>query len=337
MKKQYPLLLPAAIGMLVLILDGQTAVAGVRDGVELCIRTLIPSLFPFFFFSTLLTGTLIGQPMKLLAPLGSLCGIPSGAESLLMVGFLGGYPVGAQNVAEAFRRGQITKSDAERMLCFCNNAGPSFIFGMIGPMFSDWRIPWLIWGIHITGAILTALVTYEKPLPSTFSSNKQITPTEALERSVKAMATICGWVVLFRMLLAFLDSWFLWLVNDTMQVLISGFLELSNGCICLSIIDSDGLRFTLASIMLALGGICVTMQTASVVSGLSLWRYLPGKLLQGCFSVLLCFAAQILFPVEQRLHFHPLILCPEIILTLVLIMILRQNKKTSSIPGIIGV
>ena len=40
----------AALGMLVLILDSKTALAGAREGIDLCIRTVIPSLFPFFLF-----------------------------------------------------------------------------------------------------------------------------------------------------------------------------------------------------------------------------------------------------------------------------------------------
>ena len=45
----------AAIVMLILILDGRCALYGAAEGLELCIRTVIPSLFPFFFFSTNVT------------------------------------------------------------------------------------------------------------------------------------------------------------------------------------------------------------------------------------------------------------------------------------------
>ena len=47
--------------MLALILDGRTAIDGARQGIELCLRTVIPSLFPFFVLSILLTSSLLGM------------------------------------------------------------------------------------------------------------------------------------------------------------------------------------------------------------------------------------------------------------------------------------
>ena len=38
----------AALGMIVLILDAKTALSGAREGIDLCMRTVIPALFPFF-------------------------------------------------------------------------------------------------------------------------------------------------------------------------------------------------------------------------------------------------------------------------------------------------
>ena len=37
-----------ALGLLILILDGKTAYNGAVDGIELCLKTVIPALFPFF-------------------------------------------------------------------------------------------------------------------------------------------------------------------------------------------------------------------------------------------------------------------------------------------------
>ena len=81
--------------MLALILDGRTAIDGARQGIELCLRTVIPSLFPFFVLSILLTSSLLGSSLAVLRPLGRLFGMPDGAESLLIPAFLGGYPVAA--------------------------------------------------------------------------------------------------------------------------------------------------------------------------------------------------------------------------------------------------
>ena len=108
--------------------------------------------------------------------------------------------------------------------------------------------------------------------------------------SVKSMGIVCGWVVLFRIIVTFLQSWCLWLLPRWGQILVIGLLELSNGCCELSgIIDMEG-RFILCSCMLAFGGICVILQTASVIKGLSLSGYIKGKILQTIFSALICCA-----------------------------------------------
>ena len=46
----------AGVGLLILILDSSLALEGARTGMDLCIRTVIPSLFPFFVLSV--SGTL---------------------------------------------------------------------------------------------------------------------------------------------------------------------------------------------------------------------------------------------------------------------------------------
>ena len=48
----------AACAMLVMILDTRTAVISARDGVLLCLNTVIPSLFPFIVLSTALLNNL---------------------------------------------------------------------------------------------------------------------------------------------------------------------------------------------------------------------------------------------------------------------------------------
>ena len=80
----------AALGILILILDSKTALRGAAESIDLCVRTVIPSLFPFFLLSGILVKSLMGNKFPLLRPIGRLLGIPEGAESLLISGFLGG-------------------------------------------------------------------------------------------------------------------------------------------------------------------------------------------------------------------------------------------------------
>ena len=326
----------AGCGMVFLILDGKTALDGAVEGINLCLNTLIPSLYPFILLSILLTGALTGQAVPFLRPAASLCKIPKGTESLLVMGFFGGYPVGARSTAQMYRTGQLSRIHAARMICICNNAGPSFIFGILGSMFSRAFVPWVLWAIHIFSALLTGIALPGDSIRTTVTpASGQTRLTEALEQAVKVMASLCGWVVLMRMVLAFLDRWILWMLPPAVQIGLSGILELANGCVRLQQIDSEALRFIIASGMLSFGGICVMFQTASVSDGIPMTLYFPGKLLNCSISILIsAFAVPFCFP-GQPVHYT--FAAFAAVLGGICLCAFFFSKKSSRIPAVIGV
>lgn len=343
-RKQWWSGLICVLGISVLILDSKTAFQGALEGLEICLRTVIPALFPFLFLCIFLTPILSGAKIKFLRPMGKLCGIPAGAEQLLLLGFLGGYPIGAQAISSAWKGGSLTKISAHRMLGFCSNAGPSFLFGMGAALFSKSSVAWVLWLIHIISALITgALIPRKQEADFNISITQPITLVLALERSIKAMANICGWVLLFRVLLTFLERWCFWLFHDNIRILLIGLIELSNGCIEIGSIYAEGGRFVWMSVILGFGGICVLAQTLSATKDLGIGFYFPGKLLQSCLSFLLAYGIQFyLFP--ARHHFfisagYIAIVC-SLAISLILFMyrkkivaILSQiiyNKKKSS-------
>lgn len=286
--KKYRTGLLAALAMAVLILDSKTALQGAGEGIELCLHTVIPALFPFFVLSSMINSVFIGKSLPILRPLGKLCGLPSGCESLLVLGLIGGYPVGAQSVSEAYRQGAITVPTAKRLLGFCNNAGPSFIFGMAASLFTNACVPWLLWLIQVVSAVMVGILLPGKDnYTASLQRMTQITLTQALQQSLRNMAAVCGWVILFRVYLNICNRWFLWLLTPTLQTIFTGILEMSNGCWSLTGVEDPGIRFLLACCFLTFGGLCVCMQTASVSRRLGLGMYLPGKLLQTVFSFFL--------------------------------------------------
>lgn len=328
----------AASGMLLLILDGKTALAGAAEGVGLCIRSLIPSLFPFFVLSSVLTNTMNGQALPFFRGIGKLCRMPEGSEYLFAVGALGGYPMGAQSVAQAYRQGALSRTDARRMMAFCNNAGPSFVFGIVAPFFSLPCTGWMLWAIQILSAIMVAiLIPSNKPTDFTTPENSQLPFTKLLEKSLRSIGLVCGWVILFRMLLSFLNKWVLWLFPPTVQVAVAGILELTNGCLQLGAVQSEGLRFILASVMLSFGGLCVLFQTVSVSERLSMSAYLPAKVLQSILSAMLAIVVQGFFPAGIHISIPVsgiLYLC---IIGSIIVISLRFFEKRCSIPAPIGV
>lgn len=330
----------AAMGMAMLILDTKTAIAGATEGLDLCIQTVIPSLFPFFLMSIVLTGSLMGRAIPPLTPIARLLRIPAGAESLLAVGLLGGYPVGAQCIAQACREGSLSHSDGRRMLAFCSNAGPAFLFGVGAKLFPSIWMCWLLWGIHIASAGIVGLLSAGGAVePVALPEQCPPSLSASLEQSIRIMAAVCGWVVLFRILIAFVQRWFLWLLPKEAQLVICGILELANGACGLLEIENIGMRFLLFSVFLSLGGLCVTMQTFSVTehSGLDRTMYLPGKVTQAAISLLLASAAQFLFPAQWQWFpgFVPLAIGIGICLTYGFLN--GKRKNSSRIPASAGV
>ena len=87
--------------MLILVLDSKTALLGAQKGIELCIYTVIPSLFPFFVISILLTGALSGSSLAMLRPILRFCKMPEGSGNLLTVGPGGGVRCPKQMLSDA--------------------------------------------------------------------------------------------------------------------------------------------------------------------------------------------------------------------------------------------
>lgn len=283
MKKAIYTAVAAAIGMFLMILDAKTAIQGAAEGLNICIRTVIPSLFPFFFLTKMITASSGSFSFKFLRPVGRLCKIPQGSETFMFLGWFGGYPIGAQVLENAVKQGSLDRKSAEKMLGFCNNPGPAFIFGITGLLFDKPYIPWILWGILILSALLTGMIL---PCQSSHTVKQiKIAKPNYMTDALKAMASVCGWIVLFRTLLNIVHRWVLWFVPVTWQVLLTGLLEISNGCMGLSSIVSSSERFILASVILCTGGLCVAMQTVSVSPSLNHKTYFIGKLIQTLFII----------------------------------------------------
>lgn len=288
MKQQKPMAAVFAfLGLVILIFDGKTALTGAAEGMELCLKVVIPSLFPFLYLCSVLTNALWGIRIPGIRSAGKILGIPEGAESLLISGFLGGYPAGAQAIGDAYRHGRLSRGCAEHLLSFCSNAGPAFLFGITAAQFSNPQIVWKLWYIQIISAVVTAMLDSPLSREKTELQDKKLSASGILAGTVKAMALICAWIILFRMLTAFLERWVLWYLPEEFQVLLIGMLELSNGCCCLTMISNEAVRFVICSAVLSFGGICVAMQTLSALGDLSIWPYLRGKITQTCFSLIL--------------------------------------------------
>lgn len=298
-RKKLCRLFPLLCGILALILDAPTASKGAREGITLCLETVVPSLFPFFFMSVLLVGTLRNYRFVTGDFLCKAWNLPKGCESILVIALTGGYPIGAKTVSDACEQKMITKEDALHMIGFCNNAGPAFILGMTPMLFSTPLIPWILWLLQILSAWAAAKLQGHPSKTAMQEADIQgkITYSAAMLQSLRSMALVSGWIILFRALLALFQKWVLFPLPVWLRVFICGLIELSNGCCMLSEIPREDVRFFLCALLLCAGGLCVTMQTVSMLHHLDASEYLRGKAVQcGICSLMTAVLLPFLFP-----------------------------------------
>ena len=274
-RKNILFFLPIAALMALLLLRSQVVADAVRQGLSLCAQSLLPALFPFFVAVSWAVNCGLFHTLQSM-------GIPTSA-AVFFLGALGGYPLGARTVGEAYRSALLTKQEAEHLLACCNNAGPAFILVVVGQsVFRSTAAGLALWGIHLAAALLVALLFCRRQAARTPSPIPNISPAAAFIAAVgsaaETMLRLSAFVVFFTVVMALLASLF-----GTVSPLLAGFLELTVGITALT---PHRLGFTVAAGLLGWGGVSVHCQAAAVLSDtdLSLRHYLLGKALQGLLS-----------------------------------------------------
>lgn len=284
-RKLWALILASVMALL--LWRSAVAAEAVRRGLTLCARSVIPALFPYFVVSGLFISLDLADGVgRRLEPLTRrLFGVGGAGASAFFLGLLGGYPVGGRTVGQLYRAGRLSKDEAERLLAFCNNAGPSFILGVVGVgCFGSLRTGIYLYLVHAFSAVLVGILFRKKAPVSGQKVRYSATfePIAAFVRAVgeaaEGMVRLCGFVVFFLVILALITD-----LTGLNHPVLLGFVELTSGVTAL-----EGSRGNLAwaAALLGWGGLSVHGQTAAVLSDtdLGLGRYFLGKILQAIFS-----------------------------------------------------
>lgn len=318
-----------------LIFFSKSNISAAKTGLDLFANSVIPSLFPFFVATELLSHTniikLLGSSFnRFMKPLFNVRG--EGSFALIM-GIISGYPVGAK-IACNFRKNNIcSKEECERLLSFTNNSGPLFIVGTVGiTMFKSSTIGILLLLTHILAALTVGVIfrfwkcsnRRKKRLHRGFDESTIYSNTsnvdlsnlggvlgESISNSISTLLTIGGFVVLFSVIISILQSsHFLNLFAFAFKAFgipfnlgsstLLGMLEITNGISCISTIalKKISINIIIIAFLLGFGGISVMLQVWSIVSktDLSIKPYILGKLLHGLFSACYVFVFMHSFP-----------------------------------------
>ncbi len=309
----------------------QESMAAAKDGLALCYNVIIPSLFPFFVLSSLVVelglAGYLGRALEgIMRPLFNVSGACASAFAL---GFIGGYPVGAKTAISLYENGMCTKTEAERLLSFCNNSGPAFILGVVGAgIFSSSRIGVLLYLAHAAASICIGLLfrfykaggrgtgRRTNSRPRFEAKHFAAAFTGSVKSSFFSTLNICAFVIFFTVVirLLFLSgvlpgiAQLLGLLLSPLGVtetwaerLLTGALEISSGVWTLSGEGALAGRLSAAAFMLGWAGLSVHCQVLSFIgdSGLSVRTYITGKLLHGGLSVLFAGVLSRVFLLEE--------------------------------------
>ena len=297
------------------------SVAAAIDGLALSFSVVIPALFPFFVLSNLMVSLGLTRYLdRLFAPMmRPLFNVSGAGASALVLGLVGGYPVGAKTAVSLYESGRITKSEAERLLAFCNNAGPAFVFGVVGVgIFASSHVGVLLYLSHVSMALCIGILFRfwrrrrddgDWQMQAEHASTVKFAPAfiDSVVDAVSSTLRICGFVTFFAIftrllffagiipaaasllgsLLYRFDFGAMWA-----QTFLVGLTELSSGVWNLrELAGQVPGAVAMAAFMLGWAGTSVHCQVFSFVgqSGLSVRSYLLGKFLHGTASAAFIF------------------------------------------------
>ncbi len=132
-----------------------------RNSLILWAKFVVPSLFPFFVLSELMSHTnIISILGRLLTPIiRPLFKVPGISSFAIILGYLSGYPVGAKIVSELRNKKMVTQEEGNRLLAFSNNSGPLFIVATVGiGLFGNITIGFLLLITHILASLSVGIL-----------------------------------------------------------------------------------------------------------------------------------------------------------------------------------
>lgn len=293
--------------------DPRGAAEAAREGLDVALRSTLPSLFPFFVLSGLLTRSgaaeRIGRTVA--RPLSHLFGISDAGAVAVLIGAFCGFPVGAGAVAELYRAGRIGKAECERLLALSNAPSFAFLYSAVGAGLFGSKIAGLCLYLTVTlstFAVGAALRLLRGPCPQEDRTVTLTAPQKhaagllagALTSAAQSALTVTASIVFFRVLSASLSALLAALgAGSTVTLLFTGLLELTSGMQKTAETAYGRLcGWVFCGLFAGFGGLCACLQVIATAenplpdradrnTSLSFRSYIVCKVVQGLLSALL--------------------------------------------------
>ena len=282
----------------IMIIFAKEIFNGAQKGLELWLKTVIPSLFPFMVSIGLMIN--LGIPKKIgavLQPFSLKLFNLNGIQAFVfLTGLTAGCPIGLKTLAELYRDGSISRSAAHRLMLYCNNTGMLFMLSTVGTVFfgserTGRKLLLCNTLAALTLAAVSGILSKNQPpeKPNTdFSPPENAVLSKTVVSSVHSMLIIGAYIIIFSVISEIfailhiydgLASLFapLGLDKNLSKAAALGILEVTNGCRAAA--GNSKECFVAAAVVCGWGGLSVHAQSTEFLNDtdLSPIPYLAGK------------------------------------------------------------
>lgn len=273
-------------------------------GLKTWFDRMIISLFPFLVLMNVLLKT--GLSDLFIRPfyyaLRPLLRNSSDAVFVIFFGFLCGFPLGGKSTVDLYKKGRLSKENAEYLLCFANNIGPAYMLGffleLLSPSSTTIFSIFCLYGIPLLYGIFLRYTVYKKQLDKEYAQRKnqsQMYPyqnpisvlPEAVSDSLMQLTMLGGYMIIFNALR--IVPHLLFVNHPNLYIVAQSLLEISGGLLCVSSSIADGiLKNICLYAVFSFNGLCCHFQTLSLLQGTSLsgQKYMLHKIILCSITVL---------------------------------------------------
>ena len=267
---------------------------GAKSGLSLWFNALIPALFPYMLFSSIMIKTGLYKDMQKLAlPLTKLLKISKNASFGIITGLFFGYPACAANLSLMVADKKIDKQTASFVACAFNNISPAYIIGYtcVG-LFNNANIILPVLTLFYISLLLSTLVVrrlFFSSLSGNIVDNTTIvsisptTITQALKTSLINIGLLGCYIIIFSIFLEYIS-----VIIFNAGLFITPFIEIAGGSkLLFSLEYSKELLLLIILPALSFGGISGIFQTIAVdyENFLDIKKYIYSKII----SCIICF------------------------------------------------
>lgn len=301
--------------MALMLKNSAVAIEYMKNGLGLCVKNVIPSLFPFMVLSELIVAfgacDRVGRFLRV--PMRKLFGVSGQGSVAVILGALCGFPVGAKTAVRLYDSGSISRKECEHLLTFSNYPSSAFVISAVGvSLYQEHTLGVLLWVLTICSSAVVGIImrravygkTMRSEIPDKVFEDKTKLPgvsafTSAVTSSAISMLYVCAYVVFFAALIGALGS-----ILEGMgfgkffgAVMYSVF-EISSGVSAAAGIPYKTVGLLICAFALGWSGISVHCQIMSICDGrgLSFKPYFTAKILQGVLNTLILAFLLICFP-----------------------------------------